>query len=341
MATVAPVKSSKSQIASSKLKLLYVLAASHSGSTLTALLLGSHSQLCTVGELKMTSIGELKRYRCSCKALINECGFWQTIREEMCRRGHKKFNIDRSGTDVRTGATDYVNRLLRPLCRSPLLEMVRDLGLSLSPAWRQELPKIQQANVDLISSIATVTGSEYVVDSSKIGIRLKYLLHNPSLEIKVVRLVRDGRAVSLTYMDPVEFADAKDTSLRAGGLGGNRDRERLSLEAAAHEWRRSNEEQEHLLAGIPRERQITLRYEDICANPDAELAKAFAMLGVASESVSKKFRRVEQHVIGNGMRLDDTNQISLDDRWKRVFTAKQLETFAAVAGAMNRKLGYD
>ena len=339
MATVASSLQQRSATTPQRMTLLYLLAASHSGSTLTALLLGSHSQLVTVGELKMTSIGDLTRYRCSCRKPIMECEFWNALSGEMKRTGHD-FAIDRAGTDIRTGATDHIKRFLRPLHRGAALEMIRDVALAFSPVWRKELPEIQKRNADLIAAVGKVTGREYIVDSSKIGIRLKYLLRNGAFDVKVVRLVRDGRAVALTYMDPVQFADAKDPALRAGGMGGNRDRERLSLEAAAHEWRRSNEEQEAVLAGVPKAAQVMIRYEDLCADPDAELAKVFQMLGVEREAVSAKFRSLEQHVIGNGMRLDSTSQIALDDRWKTVFTSDELQRFEQVAGKMNRKLGY-
>jgi hypothetical protein len=325
---------------SGRVTLIYLLAASHSGSTLTALLLGSHSKLATAGELKMTSIGDLSRYRCSCRELITECRFWSSIRAEMAQRGHEDFDIDRAGTDIRTGASRYVKRLLAPLHRGLLLEAVRDTGLFLSPIWRRQLSKIQKRNAALIDSLAAVTGREYLVDSSKIGIRLKYLLRNPDFDVKVVRLVRDGRAVALTYMDPIQFADAKNPSLRAGGMGGTRDREKLSLEAAAREWLRSNEEQESVLSRVSAASQVTLRYEDVCEDPDRELAKVFNMLGIEPEDVSARFRRTEQHVIGNGMRLDDSSEIKLDERWKHSFTAEQLRRFDAIGGAMNRKLGY-
>lgn len=339
MATVASSLGRRSEASPRRMTLVYLLAASHSGSTLTALLLGSHSQLVTVGELKMTSIGDLTRYRCSCRKPILECEFWNALSAEMKRAGHD-FSIDRAGTDIRTGATDYIKRFLRPLHRGAAMEMIRDAALTLSPAWRKELPQIQKRNADLIQAIGRVTDRDHIVDSSKIGIRLKYLLRNPGFDVKVVRLVRDGRAVALTYMDPVQFADAKDPALRAGGMGGNRDGERLSLESAAHEWLRSNQEQEAVLAGVPKSAQVTIRYEDLCANPDGELGKVFEMLGVAREAVSARFRIVEQHVIGNGMRLDTTSQIVLDDRWKQTFTREELARFDQVAGAMNRKLGY-
>ena len=35
----------------------------------------------------------------------------------------------------------------------------------------------------------------------------------------------------------------------------------------------------------------------------------------------------EHHVVGNGMRLDTTSQVSLDERWRLVLTEEELEIF--------------
>ncbi len=59
-----------------KLRVAYVLACSHSGSTLLAMLLGAHPDACTIGELKLSSLGDIDCYRCSCGELIVQCAFW-------------------------------------------------------------------------------------------------------------------------------------------------------------------------------------------------------------------------------------------------------------------------
>ena len=96
------------------MRLVYLLAASHSGSTLTAFLLGSHPEICTVGELKLTSLGEVGSYRCSCGEEIGRCVFWTAVRERLAARGIA-FELGASGTDFATGASKWVRRLLRPL----------------------------------------------------------------------------------------------------------------------------------------------------------------------------------------------------------------------------------
>lgn len=320
-------------------RMAYLLAASHSGSTLTAMLLNAHPQLCTVGELKIIELGNVEAYRCSCQRLILECPFWADVASSMKSRGFD-FSIGRAGTDIRTGASAYVRKLLNPLHRGPLLEAARDLALSLSPTWRRQLPRIQAVNAALVASVLERRGKDVIVDSSKIGIRLKFLLRNPQLDMRIVRLVRDGRAVSLTYMDPERFADAKDPKLRGGGSGASRDAERLKIVEAAREWRRSNEEADALLARLPRSQWIMVRYEDLCRQPDAELRRVFAFLGVDADAPRPPFRAVENHVVGNGMRLDTSSEIQLDERWREVLGPEELATFDQVAGDVNRRLGY-
>jgi hypothetical protein len=319
--------------------LVYLLAASHSGSTLLAMLLGSHPDVCTVGELKATSLGSVDTYRCSCGAPIRQCEFWTGITSAMAARGIA-FDIGRAGTDLRSGASGYVTRLLKPLHRGPGLEMLRDIALNLSPGWKEHLRRVDAANAALVSCIKERTGARVIVDSSKIGIRLKYLLRNPAFDVKVVRVVRDGRAVALTYMDPERFADAKDPRLRGGGAGAPRDAERLPLTQAAREWRRSNEEAEALLSTLDRSRWMEVRYESVCGATSDTLDRVFAFAGVEPGRAPKDFRSVVQHVIGNGMRLDTSSEIRLDDRWRSTFTESDLREFDAVAGDLNRRLGY-
>ena len=322
-------------------KLAYILAASHSGSTLLSMLVGSHPQTYTVGELKFcpTAIGDIDDYRCSCGEFIRNCPFWNDVIAGMAKRGFD-FDIARAGTGFRDIGTPYARRLLRPLHRGRMMEAVRDMGLSLSAAWRKQYPQIQRRNAALVASIAEITGAGIIVDSSKTAVRLKYLLRNPELDVKVIRLIRDGRAVALTYMDPATFADATDLSLRSGGKGGDRKSERLTMAQAADQWRRANEEAEHLLAGLDRSRWSEVRYDEYCADPESTLHRLFEFLGVDPEGRIPAFRSREHHVVGNGMRLDSESAVVLDERWKETLTSENLAVFDSIAGDLNRRYGY-
>ena len=321
--------------------LVYILAASHSGSTLLAMLLGAHPQAVTVGEIKATSLGDVDRYRCSCGELIRRCGFWRSVATRMSSRGHT-FDVTNAQTNVLDVQSSYAAPLLRPLHRGRVLEAVRDALLALSTQWRRHLAHTQTRNLALIETLAELSGASVVVDSSKVGLRLKYLLRMPSLDVRVVRLIRDGRGVALTYTNPGEFADARDVAQRRGGAGADDsgDPSALDMTRAAREWRRSNEEAETLVARLPRDKWLEVRYEDLCHSPERTLRRICTFVGISVDSMVIDFRSREQHVVGNGMRLDRTSVVSLDERWRTTLDEKQLRVFDSVAGELNRKYGY-
>jgi hypothetical protein len=184
-----------------------------------------------------------------------------------------------------------------------------------------------------------VAGVPVVADSSKIAIRLKYLRKNPAMQIKVIHLVRDGRAVALTYMNPSDFADATDPQLRGGGSGKDQ-HHRLTMTEAGREWLRSNEEAGEVLRTIPAGDQIRISYEDLCNDPGATLGTVYRFLDLEDDETYRTFRSASHHVIGNGMRLDDTSEVVLDDRWRRTLSQADLREFDRVGGALNRSFGY-
>lgn len=321
------------------LRLAYILAASHSGSTLLAMLLGAHPEIATVGELKLTALGPVEQYRCSCRRLIRECPFWDAVRASFARAG-LDFDLADAGTDWLSGAPALARRWLKPLHRGPVLEALRDVLLALTPGWRTHASRVAMRTRLLVASVLAVSGKRVLVDSSKIGLRLKFLLRDTTYDLRVIRLIRDGRAVAATYVHPEELADARAPQWRGGGSGGSREAERLTMRAAAREWRRSQEEAEAIVATLPAERVLELRYETLCRQPAETLERVHRFLGVAPRRELPAFRALEHHVVGNGMRLDEVTEVRLDERWREYLSASDLAIFEAEAGAFNRRLGY-
>lgn len=304
------------------------------------MLLGAQPGACTVGELKATSMGDPAQYKCSCRQPITQCEFWRRVSTAMADRGYPGFDITGAGTSIFEVASPYVRRLLAPLYRGPVLELLRDFALSLSSAWRTHLRSTNRLNEALIQALLAVTGAGVVIDSSKLAIRLKYLLRIRSLDIRVIRVIRDGRAVSLTYVDHWNFADSADPALRGGGTGARRPSPRRSMADAANEWKRSNEASDCLVASLPRSQWTEVRYEELCANPAAALRRLAGFIGLDPDRILLDFRLREQHVIGNGMRMDASSEIRLDERWKTHLSTDDLRVFDEVAGELNRKYGY-
>jgi hypothetical protein len=123
-------------------------------------------------------------------------------------------------------------------------------------------------------------------------------------------------------------------------MGGNRSGERLTIEQAAREWRRSNEEAEEVLKLLDQSKQTISHYEDLCTNPEETLNRLFIFMGVDPQKRNKDFRMVEHHVVGNGMRLDSCSAIKLDERWKSNLSPADIKLFHSIAGNMLHRLGY-
>jgi hypothetical protein len=109
---------------------------------------------------------------------------------------------------------------------------------------------------------------------------------------------------------------------------------------AATEWRRSNEEARELLRSIPVNDWIRISYEDICTRTPETLEKVHDLLGLPKNDGYRNFRHAEHHVVGNGMRMDETSEISLDDRWRTHLAEPELREFDRIAGKLNSSLGY-
>ena len=123
-------------------------------------------------------------------------------------------------------------------------------------------------------------------------------------------------------------------------MGGERESERLLMDQAAREWKRSNEEAEAILKDLDPSRWIEAPYESLCAETDPTLRNIFKFIGVNPDYKLASFRSVDHHIVGNGMRLDSTDKIKMDERWRQALTKSEIEVFNLVAGKMNRRLGY-
>lgn len=303
------------------------------------MLLGAHPDAITVGELTGVRTAAPERYRCSCGELIGRCSFWQRVMAAMKAEGIA-YTPWQARTDIRESADPLIRKMLRPLHRGPFLESLRSMALYSYPPWHRHLQEVQKRNTALIQSLLRLGNARVVVDSTKVGLRLKYLLKNKDLDVRVIRLIRDGRGVALTVTDEGQFADAKEPALRAGGSGVAEWVRTMPIEFGARMWRRSNEEADCLLAQLYRSRWTEVRYEELCVDPAGTLRAVATFLGLDPGAATLAFRRKMQHVLGNGMRLDTTSAIELDERWRTRLSAEDLRAFEQIAGKLNRSYGY-
>ncbi len=268
-----------------------------------------------------------------------ECEFWTQIRSGM-RNRQCDFSMSDPGTSVYQCPSRYAHRFLQPLYRGKTLELVRDLALLSSATWRKHLARFKRNYHALAATALEVGDARILVDSSKQALQLKYLLSVPDLDVKVLRLVRDGRAVALTGIDKATFADAIDPALRYGGAGKHDGSQGDSMTQATRNWLRSNEAGDSLVSQLDPSQWMRLRYEDLCQNPAKTLEAICGFLDLDPAGIRLDFRSAKNHVVGNGMRFDKSSDIQLDERWRDYLSADDLKEFDRLGGKLNSSYGY-
>jgi Sulfotransferase family len=303
-------------------KVVYIMGHGFSGSTLLTFLLGTHPKIATIGELGIAPRGKEglrpEEYLCSCHTPVRDCGFWQRVSREMKERGHE-FDIWEADLDFRAHGSGMADVILRAVQRGPVLEAARDAALRVVPPARRELSRVLSRIQSLVEVVTGIKGCDTFVDASKRPERATLMQRAGGFdEIKVIHLVRDGRAVSWSSMKNL-------------GLG---------PEEAARSWIADNQASEHARRYFPPGHWMTLRYEDLCADPQAALERVYGFIGVHARNGFYNFRSADHHIIGNRMRLSSTSEIRLDETWKQALTPEQMAVIERCVGPLNRRYGY-
>jgi hypothetical protein len=304
---------------SDRINFVYIMGHGYSGSTLLTFLLGAHPQIATIGELYIAPRSKTspEEFLCSCKTPIRDCSFWQQVTRGMEERGHG-FDVWDSDLEFRAPGGGVSDVILRAVQRGRLLETAREVGLRTVPAARRELHRLLRRHEDLVQVISRIKGAGTFLDSSKRPERAVYMQRIPAFDMKVIHLVRDGRAVSWSSMKNLGITAAE----------------------AADSWVADNSASELAKSHFAADRWLTLRHEDVCARPDETLQKVYEFIGVPAQDGVRDFRSVEQHIIGNRMRLSNTSEIRLDERWKQALTPEQMAMIEGRVGPLNRRYGY-
>lgn len=274
---------------SPKQPLIYILGAGHCGSTLLNLLLNAHDDILGLSEVG-TLADLITQADPQKQALATE--FWRSVSQR-----YKEL----SGENL----LDFRAR--------PAAWATREV-LSARPNAYMRWAQNQHA---LFAAAAEVADASVVVDSSKRWQRL-YLLQSSNLfDIKVIYLVRDGRAVMNSYLR------------KYGDLRGLKRWMKSSIFAAG------------LRARFDSSSWKTVHYESLASNPSDTLYDLCHYLGVKYRPSMLDFRDAADHGIGgNRMREGDAPNIALDERWKRELTSNHKALFWLTGGWLNRLLGY-
>jgi hypothetical protein len=271
-------------------KLVYVLGSGHCGSTLLDMILNGHQQIVGLGEViglpKLINEGKPPEN----KALL-DTPFWRDV----THRFEKTSSIPLKHFD------------------------------STHPPWHailswgaENIAKWANPNKLFFSCIQQVSGARVLTDASKTPHRLYLLAHSGLFDIKVIHLIRDGRAVMNSYSR-------------------KRDRFRLGLRM----WAPQALSGLYLPRNLPNQDWLRIRYEELATQPEEMLKTICAFLGVSFEPQMLAYRSQPYFGIpGNRMVYLENEDIVLDEVWKKDLKSKHRLGFTLIAGWLNRLYGY-
>jgi len=302
----------------SPVRVLYIAGSGRSGTTFLGHLLGQAEGVCYVGEV-MQARASLDTQRCGCGVPLRECDFWTAVRRH-------------AGGARLLEASEFFG--LGALARW------RHLPLTFVYGRRRRLESLYGEHwrgcERLYRAITEATGCEVVVDSSKAVPYLRMLSLLPELEVHVVHVVRDARAVAYSWQR------VKPTPDRFNAVS----MKRLARGAAAITWSISNAGAELFGRRVPGA-YLRLRYEDIIAEPRASIERILrlvterrAVLPFVSERVVDL--RSTHSVKGNPDRLaTGRTELKLDDEWKSRMSRSDHRFVTAMTWPLLVRYGYE
>lgn len=299
------------------IKVVYIVGEFRSGSTLLAVLLGSHPKVFAAGELAhLWSLSSNTTMRCSCGSHPLECPFWSAV-------------------DSRNDA--YASPSTVKGKRTRLAE-VKDLFSLALHRLVVNGPSLETLRLEheCLVSIADVSQCPIIVDSSKDLARglLYQLMQKDLVDVVYVHLVRDGRAVtwSLNRSQRPVLATREEPARNLG------------VSIAALGWVARN-----LLSAIlfnySREHYVRVRYEDLLTAPNRELEKIGRRLGIDLSAVAKNVSGQSLifpgHVLaGNRMSRRQYIRPRLDSEWESEMPQRDQRLFWLIGGWLAILFGY-
>jgi hypothetical protein len=292
----------------------YVFLASHaySGSTLLSFLLGAHPEIGTVSDVS----GRRRRrmmetFECSCGRLMTACPFWEQLMAVLAASG-LEFSLDDFELGFDHRHPRWLGNLRVRSLGGELRERIRDAAFGVIPGEAARMEEIGVRNAVFARAVLEVTGSRIFVDASKERLRAQYLRRYVDPMLRVIHLIRDPRGVA-------------DSTRRRGKL--------TSFEQAGTRWARTNAAIARSLSGLDGARRLTVRYEDLCSDPDSEMRRIFTFCGIEPSVNVTSQLDVEQHLLGNSMRLKGVGDIRHDERWRASLGDADRQAVEAAAGS--------
>ncbi len=235
--------------------MLLVTGFGRSGTTLVNTILGSTPGVFAAGEVRfLWERGLIQGRQCGCGQPLEACPVWGPVLE-------KAFGGATEIDAARLVAEDATVMRTRQL---PWMLASRFIGDRLM----SRLDTLPDALTAVYRSIQEVTGAELIVDTSKPPSFGYVLQHLDGIDLRILHVVRDPRAVAYSWTRTKALTDGGDRTEML----------RLSPPQSALQWDLWNGAAGWLWGRS--DRYLRMRYEDLAARPVEAMARIAAFAGV-------------------------------------------------------------
>lgn len=302
-------------------QILYIGGAGRSGSTVLSTMLGRFEGFVPVGELRYVwERGLVRNHLCGCRQPFRECSFWTEVLTHAFGGVAAVDLTDVIALSRRVDRVRFIPALARPALRRP--------GFSRAFATYGDMVS------QIYRSIVAVSGADVVVDSSKDPSYAFVLDALPSVDLSVVHLVRDSRAVAYSWTRARVRPEIHWTVEYMQRISPLRSTQRWAVNNALFD-----------LLGRGHSRFARLRYEDFAARPTEALAAVAALPGGGDGServeVLPTANTFVHSVSGNPSRFEDRPvRIAVDDEWKDRFSGRDRRMVTLATAPLLVRYGY-
>ncbi|MFN3405707.1 MAG: sulfotransferase [Cytophagaceae bacterium] len=280
-----------------KFPILYILSNGRSGSTILDVMIGSHPEIWTVGELQNLPKDYKANKICGCGNHLIKCEFWAPISSKI-----PIFNIPDTFSSISYFRDKY------PSGKVIRFNMLKFLLSGKPGKWKNGCYEYGLANHQLFQQIKVAaenslgTEIKWIADASKDPYRLIFLKSTGFFDIKVIHITKDPRA--LTYSMTKEKFKSLSKCIRFTGKWFF---ENLTMTIIG---RRHFSEDEF----------IHIRYEDLVTNPSEVFQKIGNKFKINFDGFSaSNFRAYKNHGISGNQSRWRKSSLELDTTWKTKF----------------------
>jgi sulfotransferase family protein len=303
-------------------RVLFVGGLGRSGSTLLELILAQSPDVCAVGEvvhLWERALGSDER--CGCGERFTACAFWQQVGERAFGGWSTVDTAEVLALKAEVDRTRHVLRLARGRLGGDQLAAVRRYADFYTRIYR---------------AAAAVTGAQVVIDSSKHASLAFVLRWAADLDLRVLHMVRDSRAVAYSWGKQVRRPEVVDDEAYMPTFSPLRVSALWTAQNAAF----------HLLA--VRAPVTRLRYEDFTADPRGTVRRVRSFAGLPDDAAALRVLddppvapRPTHSIAGNPLRFaDGPLRVRRDEAWRGALPRRSRLVVGAATLPLRLRYGY-